>query len=230
MNVKIQIEGSREALAKLRQYAELTGNGIETGVKEIGVASARALASKVQPFGFKKIDKFQASIEAQVKRAIRNANVQGATGSIANAHKSRRNSKGQVSKELTTKGRYPSAPFDPQQRAALQKRKADNAGMAKGAWIEAGNKLVTVASRSRRALKKINVTQVIMRHADKGHGMATLARSGINLTIYLTNKLSYIRRTMKNSHVQSALKSGLLNGYKRIDAHIKRETKKLSSI
>lgn len=230
MNVRIQIEGRREALDKLRQYAELTGNGIETGVKEIGVASAKALASKVQPFGFTKIAKFQTSIEAQVKRAIRNANVQGATGSITTAHKSRRNSKGQVSKGLNTKGKYPAAPFDPQQRAALQKQKADNAGMAKGAWIEAGNKLVTVASRSRSALKKINVTQVIMRHADKGHGTATLARSGINLTIYLTNKLSYIRRTMKDSHVAAALKSGLIKGYKRIDAHIKRETKKLSNI
>lgn len=230
MKIRVEIVERKEALAKLREYAELTGNGVEIGIKEIGIASARALASKVQPFGLKRVDKFAVSIQAQVKRAIRNANVQGDVGNIEGAHASRRNAKGQVSKDLNTKGKYPREPYNPQQRAALQKRKAENAGMAKGAWVEAGNSLVTAPSKSRRALKRIRVAQVIDRHAHSGNGKSRVLRMGINTMIWLTNRLTYIQRTMKNSHVAAALKSGMIKGYKKIDQHIKRETKRLSKI
>jgi hypothetical protein len=230
MKIHVEIVGKAEAKAKLKEYMRLTGNGIETGIKEIGIASARALASKVQPFGLNRVGKFSNSIEKQVKRAIRNANLQGANTSIEAAHKSRRNSKGQVPKDLNTKGQYQGKPFDPQERARLGERKAKNAGLAKAAWVEAGNMLVGIVSKSRSALKKIKVKEEINRHLGKGNGWGRMSKLSLSPTIYLTNNLSYISRTMKNSHVTAALKSGLLNGYKKIDQHIKRETKKLNKI
>ncbi len=90
--------------------------------------------------------------------------------------------------------------------------------------------LVSIVSKSRSALKKIKVKEEINRHLGKGNGWGRMSKLSLSPTIYLTNNLSYISRTMKNSHVTAALKSGLLNGYKKIDQHIKRETKKLNKI
>lgn len=230
MNVTIRVVGKAQTIANLRKYAELTGNGVETGIKEIGITTAKALASKVQPFGLTKVDKFSKSIQSQVKRAIRNANVQGASGSIESAHKSRRNQKGQVSKDLNTKGQYKAKPFDPQDRKKLGDKKALNAGLAKGAWVEAGNSLVRGFSKARGALKRINVRQEINRHIGKGNGISRDTKSGISFTIYLTNKLNYIQKTMTSGNIAAALKMGQQNGHKRLIKHIIRETKKLNKL
>jgi len=157
MRISVEIDQQSKAAAKklLSDYARFTGNGIETGVKEIAVATAKRLAHKIQPFGFNKIEKFEKSIQSQVKRAVQNANVQGATGSIEQAHASRRNTKGQVPKSLRTQAQYKGKPFDPQLRARLQEQKAKNAGLAKASFVEAGNLLVDAPTKG--ACQKIKL-------------------------------------------------------------------------
>jgi hypothetical protein len=162
--------------------------------------------------------KFENSIGAQVARAVKNANITPGYGSAEQAHESRRNAKGQVPKGLQTGGKFKRSPIAISEREELARKKKLRAGQAKGAWVEASNKI--------DGKKMSGVAQWISRHDAGGYGDATKAGSGLKYTIELINRTSYIKKIQSGKAIAQAVAYGLKNGYKRMAKIIEKEIEK----
>lgn len=194
-------------LANLKAYEKRAGKSREEATIGLAKASAKQLASKIPPYGVSARigKKFEESIKTQVWRAIKNAQIKGDAGGVRTAHANRRNSRGQVPRQLNTAGQYSMAPYDAGDVANHAERKANQAGLLKSAWISAGNKL--------QGSRISGIAKWITRHAET-HGTSRLSSNLNGVVVYLTNRLDYIIKAQKRSEIESALKVAY-NGYGR---------------
>lgn len=224
MDVKVEIDrASRRKMEEtLRKFAEATGKTAEGGIQMIAASAGRRLAHTVQPYGLNdaKGAKFQSSIGGQVYRAVQNANVKGASGGAAQVHKRSRNSRGQVPRDLVATGKFQREPIsiaEREQHAKVQKQKA---GRAKGAWVEAANKIGKA--------KLSGIAQWIQRHATGGYGECHKTGEGLKHTVTLENRTPYLGKIQKDRDIAAAVAYGLKNGFKRIQKIIDKQAEKAS--
>jgi hypothetical protein len=218
--MKITLEIDRNSRLEFRNtlkaVEDIAGQTVEWGIQNIAHATAKRMAHKIRPWGFKNLGKFEGSIAKQVVRAVTNANIQGAGGSIESAHESRRNKKGQVPKGILVKGKFPQAPFAASERDALIQKKQANAGIAKASCVDAGNSI---------GLEKIQSHPLIERHLNKGHGTANLSGNKMKHQVQLVSHVPYIRKALPDRVISSALKEGRVNGTKIIQKEIDKRLK-----
>ena len=193
---------------QIAEYERRIGNTEREIMIDLGKVSSKELAIKVQPFGISaKVGKaFEGSIRKQVHRSIKNANIYGGSQNAAEAHQSRRNRKGQRSNKLPTEGQFKRTPIDLSDRFDLAKKKALNAGLSKGAWIDAGESL--------DGKKIAGLPKWIKRHLKNGSSQIDETKSGF--VIYLTNRITFIAASMKDSDIKIALATAYRKNLKRM--------------
>jgi len=207
--IKLEIDRQSAAAFKreLDAYQKKKGVVAKDAIRELAGEVALGLASRVQPWGMSvaKQRKFALSIAKQVGRAVKNANISQGSDDARSAHKKRRNTKGQVPKELNTAGQYKRQPISKQERDQLARRKMSSSGQAKASWAGAGLKAfpsLKVAGFFKRLVKACS---------------ATVSGNGMNTTVVISNELDYIERTMP----QSAIQSGIQIGYRKMFRKLK---------
>jgi len=230
MKIEMELtpESRREFKRILKVYSDATGKGVDLGIREIGLSTARELAHKFQPYGLKsdKGEKFIQSIGHQVDRAYLGVNLGAfpATTDMKQAHLSARKTggrkKGQVPDRLFRKEQgKPWLGLISQKQKEIYKRTVQaKAGRAKAAWIEAGNQL-TKATIS-------GVAKWITRHLPSGYGRAEVSGERLKTQVELINLTPYAKHKQTNAQIKSAIKAGEKNGLKRMVHIIKAETKK----
>lgn len=179
---------------------------------QLGKISAKELAIRVQPLGIssKVGKKYEGSIQAQVHRAIKNANISGGSQNALQAHQSKRNSRGQVSRALATSGQFKRSPIDLSDRFELAKKKSENAGLSKGAWIAAGENLDN---------KKISgIPKWIRRHAK--HAASKIDGKSSGTIISLINKISFVVSVMSDSDINKALMTAYRKNIKKMNIEL----------
>jgi hypothetical protein len=225
MKMSAKLIGASELKRTLDKFSQLTGKGVERGIDEMALSSARALAMKVQPYGLTsaKGAKFQKNIEAQVTAAwfMVNTGIIPATNSMEQAHKSARR-QGRV---RIPKGGFKRSMWktwrdlisEPDRDAYIQQQ-IRKAGRAKASWITAGESL---------GVGKISgVAQWIRRHVGSYSGTTRMGKM-LRAKVELANKTPYISNLQKSSEIKSALATGRKNGLKRMKIIIAAELKKI---
>jgi hypothetical protein len=193
----------------LELYKEQAGKTQREATIELARACAKELAIKIQPFGVsaKAGKRFEASIAKQVWRAVKNSQVQGSNQTIRQAHESRRDDRGQVPRDIQTRGKYRRSPYEADNVREYALKKGKNAGLLKGAWIAAGEKLTN---------KPITgVAKWVRRHSNK-NGAARVAANDSTSTVYITNELDYIKKAQRDAYIQNALKTAYRKQYARM--------------
>lgn len=206
----------------VEEYAAKTGKGLERGVKEIAMSSARRLAMKVQPFGLGKDKgaKFIANIGRQIDQAYIGVNLGAypATNSMEEAHMSqRKNGKIRPRKFRKEKGQPWLKLITQAQKEEYKRKIQKKAGRAKGAWVQAGNSL--------NVGKMSGVTDWIKRHSTSGYGGSSVTGLGFNTVVELFNKTPYLRSIQRDRDVQAALIAGRQKGFERLEIILKKLNK-----
>jgi hypothetical protein len=226
MKIEAKVTGQEGTKRLLKNFERLTGKGIETGIKEMALSSARALATKMQPYGVTdrgRSKKFQDNIEKQIAQIFIGVNlgVYPETGSLESAHRAARR-RGRVRGEKITKegGKRWKGVIDQSQLRQLAVEKQSRAGRAKAGWIAAGNSL-GVAKMSK-------IGAWINRHVGKGYGTSHVMGRGLKTQIQLQNRTPYLSYLQKEREVRAALKEGREKGITRLRIIVDKQTKKLA--
>lgn len=210
--VKISLENEKEFRRMVEEYAAKTGKGLERGVKEMALSTARALAMKVQPFGLSAEigERFIANIGRQIDQVYIGVNLGAypATNSMEDAHMGQRK-RGKVKARKFTKeqGQRWLKLITQAQKEEYKRKIQKKAGRAKGAWISSGNSL---------DVGKIKVDKWIDRHSTSSFGGSRVTGMGLDTVVELYNKTPYLRSIQRDRNVQTALGMGRKNGFKRI--------------
>jgi hypothetical protein len=223
MKISAKLIGASELKRTLDKFSELTGKGVERGIDEMALSSARALAMKVQPYGLTANQgrKFEKSIMAQVERAWFGVNVGAypATTDMRQAHYQARKN-GVVPKRLFRKEKGKPwlnlIPRDEMNRYA--EKQIRKAGRAKAAWITAGELL---------RVGKISGVARWIREDVGSFAAATHMGKLLKAKVELANRTPYISNLQKESEIKSALATGRKNGLKRMKIIIAAELKKI---
>jgi hypothetical protein len=220
--MKIEMELTKDSKAEfkriLKEFEAATGIGVDQGIRQIGLSTARELAHQFQPYGLKsdKGEKFIKSIGAQVDRAYLGVNLGAfpATSDMKDAHFGARKQGGRQA------GQVPNRQFRKEQgkpwlglitqaQKEIYKRKVQaKAGRAKAAWIEAGNQLTKA--------KISGVAKWINRHLPSAFGKAVITGSGLKTQVELINLTPYADKKQTSSQIKAAIKSGQKKGVKRL--------------
>jgi|TARA_R110000823_G_scaffold182053_1_gene314899 hypothetical protein len=227
IRIELTRESRRETERLLEKYSKITGKGVEDGIKEVGKSVAKRLAITVQPFGINssKGKKFMESIGHQVDRVFVGVNMGYLPrNSIASAHAAARRD-GSVPRRKSayrSKAGHRWKNIISMGDKEQYKRKVQaHAGIAKSGWITAGEML--------GAGKITGVAKWIRRHVGKG-GKSRVSGRGMKAVIELENTTGYIRSIQNDRAVQSAIKTGYSNGYKRLVHIIKQAEKKAANL
>jgi hypothetical protein len=225
MNVKMKLddESVKKFTRTLETFTKQTGKSFEDGIDMLAVSTGKRLISTVKPYGLNKQvgDKYMLSIAKQVNRAIRHGNVEGQQGSASEIHSRNRNKRGQVSKGLNVDGQFKRKPVEISDRESQIDRKQAMAGIAKGAWYEAVNKVSD---------KKVTgVATWITKHDNKGNGICEKIGNGLKRRITLTNKVPYIRNIQSDSEIEKSIKTGYNNFLKQLQVVIDKHVAKANS-
>jgi hypothetical protein len=185
---------------KLDEFTKLTGKSVDEGIKLLGKAISKELAIMVPPFGVsaKQGKAFQKSIQKQIDRAVKAANVAGMQGSAESVHERQRR-EGQVPKDLKTVGKFKRAPIPIGEKIDLIRKKQAAAGRAKGAWIAAGEAIDG---------KKINGISAWVRKHAKKHGQASVHVAGMGSIVTISNHVQYIAELQSQNMVKQAMRRG----------------------
>ena len=226
VNVKIKMEGEAQTKQLLRQFAKLTGKGVETGIKEMALSTSRQLAIKMQPYGISdkgKAAKFLKNIEKQVVQVWFGINLGAypeSTDLKSSHYALRRN--GRIHGRMFRKeqGNYWRDLIPEDERDRYAKEQQAKAGRAKAAWIAAGNSL-NVGKASR-------IGRWIQRHVGSGRGTSKVMRRGLFTKIELANNTPYLDGVQNHRNVAAALLKGRENGVKRMRKIIDKQIKKLA--
>lgn len=224
MKLTAKLFGESETRKLLKEFEKATGKGVERGIDEIAMSSARALASRVQPYGLtqQKGDKFMKNIAAQVTAAwfMVNLGLIPATSSMRAAHyAARRNGKVKIPSggfERKGKGRWLGLISETERDSYIAEQQA-KAGRAKAAWVSAGESL-GIGQMS-------GVAQWIRRHVGAYGDNQKLGRM-LRAKVQLNNLTPYISLLQKEREIQSALRIGRKNGLARMKRIIEVSTKK----
>jgi hypothetical protein len=203
MNVDVEIEQSEIARfqRRIEDYREIINKDHSEFMIELGKSVARQLAHRTQPLGLSAAvgKKYQASIRKQVERSLKNANITAGSGPVQVEHGSRRDGRGRVPKGLPIGGQFKRYPFEIEERNEWGRRKAENAGMLKAAWIASGEAL--------GGPKMSRVAKWIGKHVGKMEGKAKVFVGGIfkHHEIWLTNSVAYAGRALRKGDMQRAV-------------------------
>jgi hypothetical protein len=220
--VKFDVELTPESRAEFRRvveaYARETGKGVDDGIREIGLSTARELANKFQPYGLSpaKGAKFIDSIGRQVDRAYIGTNLGAfpATSDMRAAHygarKTRGRKAGQVPDRLfrKEKGKPWLGLIDQGTKESYKRQQQAKAGRAKAAWISAGNELTKA--------KLSGIPRWINRHLPSSYGRAVVTGEGMKTEVELINSTPYAKYKQTNAQIRSAIRMGEKNGLKRM--------------
>jgi len=226
--IKVELDRStaHQTQKLLKDFSRLTGEGVEEGIKDVGLSVARALAMRVQPYGTKEAQgkKFIKSIGGQVDRAYIAVNLgaTSATSSMADAHRQMRNSRGVVPNRQfrKEKGVKWKGLISQSEKEQYKRKVQAKAGRAKAAWIAAGNSIGRA--------KISHIAQWIARHISSGRGSHEIKGKGLKLTLVLINSTPYISKLQKTREIIAAQKLGFKNGYARIQKIVDAKLKKLA--
>lgn len=220
ISVKIDTADLLRFKSRIDDFVEEAGKTNREAMELLAKACAKELAITVPPFGVsaKVGDQFQKSIAKQVDRAIRSGNVDGDSGSAAQIHAAKRDRRGQVPKGLRTRGQYQREPISVRDKETLVDRKQAAAGIVKGAWIAAGEKL--------NGKKITGVGRWVRRHA-KANGDAEVSVKNASAEVEITNRCSYVANVQSTENVQLALKRGYLRNYRHMTIVLKKIRKEI---
>jgi hypothetical protein len=222
--IETKVEIDRASMRKMEktieEFAKRTGKTAEDGIAMIASSAGKRLIYTVQPYGVKQSvgEKYKKSIAKQVHRAIRNANVEGSAGTAAAVHRQRRDSKGQVPRELPTDGQFKRKPIEMAETMDHVRKAQAKAGRAKGAWLEA---VTGIGGR-----KVSGIGKWIMDHASSGYGKCIKTGQGLKHKITLENRTTYLSRIQPDKVVAQAVASGLKNAFKSMQRTIDKEIEK----
>lgn len=223
METKVEIDKAsmRKMQATIRQFAEITGKTAEDGVKMVAKSACRRLVITVQPYGLKSMDKFEKSIEAQVRRVWFGVNLGAfpASTDMKRAHNDARRN-GSVPKRLfrKEKGKPWLNLISEADRDAHIKVARRKAGEAKAAWVRVANSL--------GGPKMSGIPKAIAEDVDNAKGEVKVSGKGLNVRIQIANNTSYIAKIQDSKSIAQATAYGLKNGYKRIQKIIDKEIEK----
>jgi hypothetical protein len=210
-------------LGRMDEYEKEMEKDVGEAMKELGKACAKELAHNIQPLGLsKKVGgKMKANIKKQVHTAISDANRTPGSGNAASEHQSRRNRRGRVpnAKELTSgnKDIYARSPIELSDRFALATKKAENAGMAKGAWIGAGEAI--------HGKQMSKIPKWLRMHVKHGDATVDVGRKGTDITLH--NKISYISKVQMRSTIGQILRVAYRKQLKRINITLNKKRNKI---
>jgi hypothetical protein len=214
MRITTKVTGQESVINTLRQLEAITGKSVETGIKEMALSTARALATKMQPYGVSgggKAKKFQENIEKQITQVFIGVNLgeYPETTNLESAHRSARR-RGRVRGEKITKegGKRWKWLIDDNQKKRVVDDKQAKAGRAKAGWITAGNSL-GVGKISR-------IGRWIDRHVGKGYGESRVTGKRLRAKVELENRTPYLSFLQKERDVRAALKEGREKGLLRL--------------
>jgi hypothetical protein len=230
IQVRISPAQRRKLEADLKVFADKSKVAVAETVAIIGTSVAKELARKVQPYGLTKKsgDSFELSIQKQVNKAARYATFKGTEGSIEQVHTQYRNQRGAVTVKPPRQFQPARPTFKRDELDPYIDKKKANAGIAKAGWIAAGENIDSPLLRTSRGLvRKIKgVASWIRRHVNGSKGSSRFVRkSGLNSTIYLTNKVDYAYSS-GNINAKNAQQS-IADGYKRSVTMVRARLKKL---
>jgi hypothetical protein len=210
-------------LKRMDEYERDMEKATGTAMKELGKACAKEIAHNIQPIGLsKKVgDKIKLNITKQVHTAISDANRTPGSGNAASEHQSRRNSRGRVpnARELAkgNKDIYARSPIELSDRFALITKKTENAGMAKGAWIAAGEAL------DGKQMSKI--PKWLRMHVKHGDATVDVGRKGTDITLH--NKISYISKVQMYGTIGQILRVAYKKQLTRINITLNKKRNKI---
>ena len=224
MKIDFRVVGQSETIQLLRKFEKLTGKGVEDGIREMALSTARQLAIKVQPYGVSnsgKGKKFVENIERQVSQIWFGVNL-GAypeTTNLRQAHRQqRRNGRVRGRKFRKEQGNWWRNLIPESERDRYVVEQQAKAGRAKAAWLTAGNSLgVGKASK---------IGKWIDRHIGKGYGGHNMLGRGIRAVVQLYNNTPYLTGPQKNKDVAAALKLGRANAIKRMQTIVAKQAAK----
>jgi hypothetical protein len=213
IQVRISPAQERQLEKELKKVADKSRSGIAETVAIIGLSVSKELASKIQPWGLAKSkgEKYKLSILIQVQKAARWANYKGTEGDIATVHELYRNPRGSVTVRPPRTFQPKSKIIDKQKKLDYAKTKQEKAGIAKAAWIEAGESIDSPLLKGRKSKKtRISVGEWIRRHASNGNGYSKMIkRRWLSSSVLITNAVSYAYSFGNNkSNVQRAINDG----------------------
>jgi hypothetical protein len=209
MKIKVDVSGrfgkrkhnlNKWSSTYIDEYRKMFGKTFEDIGIEVGKLAAKEIASSTQPFGLSSAvgKKYAASIIAQANRAIKAAQVDGVSGDAAAMHDAKRDRRGRVPKGLRTRAQYKRQPVPIDERLAHAKKKAENAGMAKGAWIAAGEAIDG---------KQISrIPKWIRKHVKHGGAKIEKRHRSMNYDVEITNELSYVTDKDFGAEIPKAIK------------------------
>jgi hypothetical protein len=229
IQVRISPAQRRKLEADLKVFADKSKVAVAETVAIIGTSVAKELARKVQPWGLtKKVgDSFELSIEKQVNKAARYATFKGTEGDISSVHEKYR-MRGTVVVKPPRQFQPARPTFKRDELDPYIEKKKRNAGIAKAGWIAAGESIDSPLLRTSRGLvRKIKgVASWIRRHVKNNKGSSRFVRkSGLNSTIYLTNKVDYAYDSSNYNALY--VPQSIADGYKRSITMIRARLKKL---
>ena len=200
---------------RMSDFVEEAGRTESEAIQLLAKACAKELAITVPPFGVsaKVGEQYQKSIAKQVDRAIKAGNVKGTAGTAANVHEAFRMPNGQVKKGLKTTGRYKRVPISVREKETLINKRQNAAGIAKGAWIAAAERL--------NGKKIQGVGKWVRRHASK-NGSSDIRVERAGTTVLLTNSVSYINKLHRQDYVDRALKRGFMRSFRHMTIVVKK--------
>lgn len=177
---------------------------------DLAKSQARALASKIQPYGLsaKLGKKFEMSIQKQVFRAVLASNIAGGSETAEQAHQNRRNEKGQVRTGYAVKGQFKRAPIEQSSVIALVRKKMKNAGLAKAAWIAAAE---TIDGKKLSGIPK-------WLREDAKRGSSRVSQEKSSTVIFLKNPITYISALLSDTDVNKALSTAYNKNLKRMQS------------
>jgi hypothetical protein len=219
---KVDRESERAVKKMLKEAENVIGATSAEFVAIVSHKTAQRLAHKIQPMGFKKVAAFQASIAKQTFRAMHNAMREGDPSGAESAHQSRRNRRGQVSRQMRTTGQYKRAPYTQQDFVELARKKQKNAGLAKGSWVEAGDEAGIGPVEK--------VPPIVRRHATSGRGYARIVRQKFKPTTVIGSRITHMRKLISNAKITSALNEGRRNGIKYVERELNKRLKHVEKL
>jgi len=215
--IDVQINAS-EFDRTLKRFVKRTGTGIEDGVKMIAETSARALATKIRPYGLAaKIGRqFQESIAEEIRHVRYGVNVGAYQGSsIEAAHESLRR-RGNV-RMRRVGGNYWQPKISEGDAQAYTRRKQRNAGMAKAGWFSAA-----VDATGRKMKRK--PARWVARHMGSKTGRGYLRRRGAKTQVELHNTVPYLDEAQDPREIQLGLEAGRRGALKHMRKTIDKAT------
>ena len=219
VNIEMDPATLRKMEEVLKNFAEVTGKTVEDGMNQIARGGAKRLATKVQPFGLgsETQQKLQKVVAKQAHRAIINANVEGIQGDAASVHTKARDHRGRVPRGLLTEGKYKRSPISVSERNAYVDKVVKKIGIAKAAWIEAGEEIDGT---------KITVLKWLRTHVGNGFGSATKKDKGMNYSVTLENSTPYIGSIQFTEDSAAALADAYKNGFRWMETTIEKHIEK----